>query len=96
MIMSLSASVLLLFVSSLIGVRSQGFTDQEGYWITPPVSGASVDFRANPIYSLDSVQRLEWVSYIQNYSVLLWQQNSTSPGAIHSANPLFSMITLCL
>jgi len=84
------ASVVLLYASCVVEVQCQGLDDTEGYFITPPANGAGLDFKDNRVYSLHSVQKLEWTSYLSNYSLLLWQQNFTSVGATHSANPLFS------
>jgi len=64
--------VLLSFL--LLFTFSNTLLAQDTQWITPPSAGNNQDFTANPIYVVNSVVQLAWVTNSNSYSIWLWQQ----------------------
>jgi len=61
-----------------------------GYFLNPPTSGNSKDFTNNVVWSLGSVQLLQWTTDLDGYNISLWQQNLTGNSAAVANSPIFS------
>lgn len=65
---SLVLSFLLLFTFTNTSLA------QDTQWTTPPPAGNDKDFTKNPLYAVNSVVQLAWVTNSDSYSIWLWQE----------------------
>lgn len=52
--------------------------NDESIFITPPGPGPSRVYNGNPVWRLNSSQRISWTTNVTSYRIELWQQNPES------------------
>jgi lysylphosphatidylglycerol synthetase-like protein (DUF2156 family) len=80
--------VLLSFL--LLFTFSNTLLAQDTQWTTPPPAGNTQDFTENPIYVVNSVVQLAWVTSSSSYSIWLWQQAGGGIGAATTGSQIYS------
>jgi hypothetical protein len=80
--------VLLSFL--LLFAFSNTLLAQDTQWTTPPPAGNTQDFTENPVYAVNSMVQLAWVTSSNSYSIWLWQQAGGGIGAATTGSQIYS------